>query len=319
VILGLAASVSAVTTLGATCGKPTGGNGANSTGSSGFAYSLCTGADYVGSSVTCGGQDKAGSPVVFTYTTKDADKAGPVFFQVIPTGNSLGPTKSTTKFNIATSAPKQGTFALFDYSQTSDTKNSKTPLNAADPIVGWTDAKYMYNAPSGTKLTFTVTCMGNTITENFNYALWNSGVTLTWDATGASEGVYGAAATGGVPCCGVAQISWALEGVATEHLYIDAKVSQVSGKWQSATMDNVSGFDDQQPFGDSGYGSAKVRTCVTNQSCSTEADVYYVSATTAASSDTDAWVSLELTLRASAGAVGVSMVTLAAVALAHLF
>jgi len=318
VLFGLVAAASAVT-LTSTCGKPTGGNAYNSTGAaSGFSASLCAAAEYSAMTVQCGGPDgkQSASPVVFNYKTKDADQAGPLFFQVIPAG--YGVTTSTTLFHVKAEGPGIGTFSIIDYKQESDSINNKQPLKSGAPIVGWIDAEHTYNYVAGTDVTFTVSCSGNAKTESFTYALWNSAETLSWSSTGSAEGTYGAASTAGVPCCGPVQVSWALNGEATEHVYIEAKVTQVAGKWAEAEMDNVSGFDDTQPFGNNGYGSAKVRTCVTNQSCTTEAKVYYISATTAPSNDVDGWVTLELTLRASAGAVGVSVATLA-VLLSHLF
>jgi hypothetical protein len=320
VILGLA-SASAVL-LSATCGKPTfsastsTGNGTSS-GSGSFDFDSCTAAEYAPSTsyqVTCSQQGEP-AKTTFTYKLAQSDKSGPLFFVVSPTGV----TTSTTKFHITTTVPSSSFLGLGSYSNDADTVNSKQPLVASSNLVSWIDAETTYNTDLGTTATFDVTCKGNTNVQTFDIALFQGGITLEWSDIGTPEGTYGAKVYGGVPCCGIAQASWALNGVATEHVYIDAKLTQANGKWKSATMNNVGvSLDNTENFDGNGFGMAKVRTCMTNQSCTTKAEVYYISATTADSSDQDGWVSLELTLRASAGAVGVSIVTVAAVIIANL-
>jgi len=320
-ILGLAAA--SATLLSATCGHPTysasassGANGTTGTGGH-FDFANCP-AEYSPSTSYQANCVVQGTPaaVSFTYKLASSDKTGPLFFVVIPTGV----TTSTTKFHIKTGVPSSSFGGLGAYSNEADTVNSKYPNVASSNLVSWIDAKTTYSTDTGTTATFDVTCMGNTNTQTFDIALFQGGVTLEWTDIGTTQGVYGAKVYGGVPCCGIAEASWALNGVATEHLYIDAELDMQTGKWATATMHNVGllSLDDTQPFNGNGLGTAKVRTCVTNQSCTTKADVYYISAKTTADSDQDAWVSLELTLRASAGVVGVSIATLAAVVVANL-
>jgi hypothetical protein len=320
VVLGLVAVAHAAVTIPSSCGRPSSGGGGafnpNATETGGFDYMACnSGAGYGTQSIVCKGQDQ-GTALSFNYKTTEGDKDGTVFFQIVPNKE----TRTTTKFHIKASAPKQELLG-FDYKQESDSSSVKAPVTSKYPLVSWVDATYMYNAPADTTLTFDVSCTGNTNTVTFSYGLYNSGAILEWEASSTDDNtVLHAQVTAGVPCCGPAEVSWALEGVDTEHVYINAKVTQTQGVWASATMDNV-GFsiDDTQPFSNKGIGSATVRTCLTNQSCTTKAEAYYISALTAGKNDVDGFVTLDLTLKASAVAVGASVVTLAAVAVATLF
>jgi len=313
----LGVTLVASTTIPSLCTTPTAGGTGNGTG---FTYDMCSDVFFATEyPINC----PVNNPVAqaFTYTIGSSDQGSALFFVLYPVFD----TDSPVNFQVATSVPGSGLLgSLSAYSQTAKTSDGAPANGATSNVVGFVDSKTTWNADSGsTVATFTVTCTGYPAEpQSFMIGFFRGGALLSWSSTGPSQGVYGATIEAGVPCCGAAQVSWALSGVATQHLYIDAELTVVAGRWASATMINVGDFslDDTQPFNDNGDlgGVASIRTCVTNQSCTTSADTYFINALASSQNTVDGWVTLEMTLKASAGAVGMSLATIAAVVIANL-
>jgi len=285
------------------------------------------GSEYTTQTLTCANAQKDANTYTFTYTLASTDKSGMLFFQVTPDSVL---TSSNTKFHIDALASCGGTFCQ-DYKQSADTGSSTGTNNFASPIVSFIDAKTLRSfSPTPSTVSFTVSCWNDNEDTSFTYALWASGMTLIWEtAVSTDQTTYGPMAYFGVPCCGPAESWLSLNGEATSHYYIDAEATVISGAWASATLWNAGGGTSFLPltvpdivaFGGTGVGGsvADMRTCLSNQSCTTVADKYYISANTKASNDGEAWASVQLRLRSSAGAVAASIVTIAAVAFATLF
>jgi len=233
-------------------------------------------------------------------------------------GTGTGGPTSVQKMHIATTVPCSGLLCS-SYSQSSDTAGSTYPNVADSALVSWVDAKTTYNNV-GQTATFAVSCGGGPGPVDFSIGLWNGPSTLQWSATGPAQDMAGAAQLGGVPCCGVAQIEWTVLGVALQHEYLQANITQVSGFWDSAIMHNPAllSVDDTEKFS-SAAGFASVQTCLTKQDCSTLAEPYYIGATTASNNDRDGWVTLTMVLHNGAGVVAASVASAALLAAAVLF
>jgi len=286
-----------------------------------FNYSACT---YTEIPPDC----SQATPVdyTFTYTIASADQGATLYFQMIP----LGDVKSTTQWSVSVNVPcgssdlSELCVETLTKGYTSTTTTSSSGLAATSPMVTWVDAVTTTTYPSSSVATFTVSCSaGNNALGSFAYALWQGGMDLQWSQVGVNTA--GPASYLGVPCCGAVSAEWSLDGVATQHQALQATLTVVQGAWTSATMHNAVPYsiDDTEGFPGTGLSGSisQPRTCLSNQSCSTVADEYYISAVTTPGNMAleGSWVMLTLDLIAGAGTVSASVATLAAIAIACLF
>jgi len=261
----------------------------------------------------------ADSSHTWTYTSSAADTAGCLHFQVWPVpGQGVG---SAMQWTV--SATQKGVFT------TSNIGTSPVTASGVRAIVLSIDAQFLNSGDADDEITFTVKLSNTGAVGNVYYsvALWRGGAKWDWSEVGV-EGGEGVAKDVGIPCCGSTVSSNVIYGEEHEHIYLDAKVTAVQGKFDHANMINAAllSIPDQASF--SKGNEVHVRTCVSNQSCSIKGANYYVTVTTATGSGSenkdmnvlngDAWYTLNPTYRASATSVGLSAAAIFATVVAAL-
>jgi len=244
------------------------------------------------------------------YQVVNGDKAGCLHFQVVP-GNR---TMSANSWILSATVP--GTFGL----GTSQVGTSPVSASGTKASVLSIDAEFINSDKAkDNKITFGVKLSNLGIQDDAEYgvALWRGGQSWAWNEVGV-EGNDGTTKSVGVPCCGSTVSSNVIYGEAHEHIYLDAHITTTTGTFKQANMINAAlvSIPDQSTFT---AGSAHVRTCVSNQSCSIKGANYYVTVTTDSSNAVDAWYDVNPTYKAGASAVGVSAAALLLVAITSLF
>lgn len=125
--------------------------------------------------------------------------------------------------------------------------------------------------------------------------------------------------TATMPCCGAVQQTSYVPMPASEHNALQAVISGDSNvDWDTAEMINAAFLSVDVPVSFKNDMST-VRTCLSNQSCSIEADNYFVRVNTASSNTMSGTYDMTLSLIAGASTTVLSSIALLVVALNALF